>query len=217
MRRLILLFLTLGVGACDLSPDPGPVGREPPPAAALLAPGRDTPLLEKLDAVMAEIELAIESEPARVLTAEAMTDQLLHAPRDVDWLATGYSVEARLRQIQAKADGIVAMLRRGASLAAVEAELALLRADVQDLRRQLQLPGGGPAPPTLETLLAQDPMQAAQARPGAAQATTPAGTSAATPTTPAAETPPAPEEPPTPPPAAPVGQPIGRPVPDGLD
>jgi hypothetical protein len=208
MRRLILLFLTLGAGACDLAPDRGPVGRDPPPAAALLAPGRDMPLLEKLDAIMAEIELAVEGEPARVLTAEAMTDQLLHAPRDVDWLATGYSVEARLRQIQAKADGIVAMLRRGASLAAVEAELAVLRADVQDLRRQLQLPGGGPAPPTLETLLAQDPMQAAQARPRAAQATTPAGTPA---------TPAAPEAPATPPPAAPVGRPIGSPVPDGVD
>jgi hypothetical protein len=208
MKRLILLFLTLGAGACDLAPDRGPVGRDPPPAAALLAPGRDMPLLEKLDAIMAEIELAMESEPARLLTAEAMTDQLLHAPRDVDWLATGYSVEARLRQIQAKADGIVAMLRRGASLAAVEAELAVLRADVQDLRRQLQLPGGGPAPPTLETLLAQDPMQAAQARPRAAQATTPAGTPA---------TPAAPEAPATPPPAAPVGRPIGSPVPDGVD
>jgi hypothetical protein len=79
---------------------------------------------------------------------------------------------------------------------------------VQDLRRQLQLPGGGPAPPTLETLLAQDPMQAAQARPRAAQATTPAGTPA---------TPAAPEAPATPPPAAPVGRPIGSPVPDGVD
>jgi hypothetical protein len=202
MRRLIILSMALGLGACEFSPDPGRVAREAPPAAALLAPGQDMPLLDKLAAIEAEIELALENEPARALTAEAMSDQLLHAPRDVDWLATGYSVEARLRQIQAKADAIVAMMRRGASLTALNTELAVLRADVQDLRRQLQLPGGGPAPPTLETLLAQDPMQAARARPQAA--TTPAGAPAETPATADTPTPPA-------------TTPIGTPVPDGLD
>jgi hypothetical protein len=200
MRRLILLCLTFCLGACDLRPESGLVGREAPPAAALLAPGRDVPLLEKLAMIEAEVELAMANEPARVLTAEAMTDQLLHAPREVDWLATGYSVEARLRQIQAKADAIVAMLRRGATLTAVDAELSVLRADVQDLRRQLQLPGGGPAPPTLETLLAQDPMQGAQVRPRAA---TPAGE---TPAEATAATP-----------SPPGGRPLGTPIPDGLD
>jgi ATP/maltotriose-dependent transcriptional regulator MalT len=180
---------------CDLSSDPA-VGREAPAAAAVLAPGQDVHLLDMLRMVEVELDLALAGEPARAFTAEAMTDQLLHAPRDVDWLATGYSVEARLRQIQAKADAIVALLRRGATPAAVEPELSTLRAAVRDLQEQLQLPGGGPAPPTLETLLAQDPLRDARAPVGIAR--------------PATESPD----------AEPVGQPLGTPVgppPNGTD
>lgn len=218
MRRLMILSMTAGLAACDLAPESGRVGREPPPAAALLAPDQDADLLEELEAVVAEIDLALDGDATRVLAAEAMTDQLMHAPREVDWLATGYSVESRVRQIQAKADGIVAAMRRGASLTAVESDLHGLRTDVEDLRRQLQLPGGGPAPPTLETLLAQDPLRDTRARVSApAAATSPAGTPAGTPAaqTPAAEATPASPE--APPPPRPAGQPLGTPIPDGLD
>jgi hypothetical protein len=191
MRRLMILSMTAGLAACDLAPESGRVGREPPPAAALLAPDQDADLVDELAAVMAEIDLALEGDASRALAAEAMTDQLMHAPREVDWLATGYSVESRVRQIQAKADAIVAVMRRGVSLAGVEPDLHTLRADVEDLRRQLQLPGGGPAPPTLETLLAQDPLRDTRAR-----------VSTATPDTP---------------PPPPAGRPLGTPIPDGLD
>jgi hypothetical protein len=112
--------------------------------------------------VLAEIDRALDDEPDRVLTAEALTDQLLHAPRDVDWLAIGYSVEARLRQIQAQADAIVAALRRGSNTSVMEPDLQALRESVRQLQQQLELPGGGAAPPTLETLLAQDPLRDAQ-------------------------------------------------------
>jgi hypothetical protein len=169
MRRLILILpLTLSVWACDIRQDQSRVARDAPPAAAVLAPGQGVDLSEMLTRIDREIEEAMAGEPDRVLTAEAMSDQLLHVPRDVDWLATGYSVEARLRQIQAQADGIVAMLRRGASLAAVEPDLRTLQASIRDLQRQLALPGGGAAPPTLETLLAQDPLRDARAPVGGA-------------------------------------------------
>jgi hypothetical protein len=210
MRRLMILSMAAGLAACDLAPESGRVGRDPPPAAALLAPDQDADLLEELAAVVAEIDSALEGEASRVLAAEAMTDQLMHAPREVDWLATGYSVESRVRQIQAKADAIVAVMRRGASLSAVEPDLQTLRADVEDLRRQLQLPGGGPAPPTLETLLAQDPMRDTRARVSTpAAAGTPAGTPP-TETDPTGATPAAPDAPP-------AGRPLGTPIPDGLD
>jgi hypothetical protein len=164
MQRVIRTIpVTLVLLACDPSPDQGRVAREAPPAAAILAPGQDMSLIEKLRMVETEIDLALEGEPARVFSAEAITDQLLHAPRDVDWLATGYLVEARLRQIQAKADAIVAMIRRGGTQAAIEPDLIVLRTAVQDLQRQLQLPGGGPAPPRLERLLDQDPLRDARA------------------------------------------------------
>lgn len=160
MRRTHLLILVVVAPlACDLSMDQSRVGRDAPPAAAVFTTARDVSLLENLRRVEAEIDLALEGDAARAFTAEAITDQLLHAPRDVDWLPTGYLVEARLRQIQAKADAIVAMLRRGAGLSAVQADLLDLRAAVRDLQQQLQLPGGGEAPPTLEQLLAQDPMR----------------------------------------------------------
>jgi hypothetical protein len=165
MRRPLLLTvpLTLGVIACDLTPDSTRVAGGTPPAAAVLAPGEDVELIDKLAMVAVEIERALEGEPARVLTAEALTDQLMHAPRDIDWLATGYSVEARVRQIQAQADAIVAKMRRGSSLNALEPDLRALQASVRHLREQLQVPGGGTAPPSLETLLAQDPLRGAQA------------------------------------------------------
>lgn len=192
MRRLVVMApVVLALVACDIRQDQGRVGREAPPPAAVLAPGQDVDLLEQLRRVEAEVDLALEGDPGSVLTAEAMTDQLLHAPRDIDWLATGYSVEARLRQIQSLADGIVAAMRRGTSVTGMEPELQLLRASIRDLQQQLQLPGGGDAPPSLETLLAQDPMKDAQTRVGAAAG--PAGQ------TPAATT-------------SPAGRPLGTPV-----
>jgi hypothetical protein len=192
MRTLIRTIpMALVFLACDLSPDQGRAAREAPLPAALLAPGQDASLLEQLRVVEQEISLALEGEPTYVYTAEARTDQLLHAPRDVDWLATGYLVEARLRQIQAKADAIVAMLRRGTPLLAVESDLITLRTAVQDLQRQLELPGGGPAPPRLDQLLDQDPLRDARTPLRAAGAP-------ATPT-------PAPTGP------RPLGQPVGQP------
>jgi hypothetical protein len=192
MRRLILVPVMLLLPACDFRQDQRVVAREAPPPAAMLAPGQGVDLTEMLRLIEAEVDLALDGDPSRVLTAEAMTDQLLHAPRDIDWLATGYSVEARLRQIQAQADAVVARMRRGATLAGVDADLRTLRASVQDLQRQLALPGGGAAPPTLETLLAQDPLRDARARVGPSPA-------------PAGQTP------------APLGQPLGTPArPDDL-
>jgi hypothetical protein len=193
MRRLIVVVpLTLALVACDFRQEQGRVGREAPPPAAVLAPGQDVSLMEQLQLIQAELDMALEGEPSHILTAEAMSDQLLHAPRDVDWLATGYSVEARLRQIQAKADAIVASMRRGSTLAAVEPDIQTLRTAIVDLQRQLQLPGGGEAPPTLETLLAQDPLQDARARVGPPAAGAPAVTPGTTP--------------------SPAGRPLGTPV-----
>lgn len=201
MRRLIMLVpVTLALVGCDFRQDQGRVGREAPPPAALLAPGQGAGLLEQLRLIEDEIDLALEGDASRVLTTEAMSDQLLHAPREIDWLATGYSVEARLRQIQSKADAIVATMRRGSTLAAMEPDLQTLRIAIRDLQQQLQLPGGGAAPPTLETLLAQDPLQDARVGVGARPAA-PAETPAETP----AEAP------------APAGQPLGTPVPPPPD
>lgn len=162
MRRLLIPALTLLL-ACDGGDPARRVPRDAPPAAAVVAPGMEAEnLADQLQKLEAELERALAGEPERLLTAEAVTDRLIHAERAVDWLPTAYDVEARLRQLQAMADRVVARLRRGASLPSVEEDVATMRAAVRDLEAQLARPGGGRAPPTLDSLLAQDPMRDVQ-------------------------------------------------------
>lgn len=158
IRRLLTVPLLLLV-ACDDS-DTLRVPQGAPLAAAEVAPGMDTETLEgQLQKLAAEIDAALAGEPERLLTAEAVTDQLMHARRSVDWLAIGYDVEARLRQLQAMADRVVAHLRRGATLTSVEEDVRTMQAAVEDLLSQLARPGGGTAPPSLDSLLSQDPLR----------------------------------------------------------
>lgn len=162
MRRILILPLLLTAACGD--DDTLAMARDAPPAAAVLAPGMETEALdEQLRKMEDELGRAQDGEPERLLTAEAISDRLIHADRSVDWLAAGYSVEARLRQLQTMADRIVAQLRRGMSLEAVAEDVAVLRLAVQDVRAQLAQPGGGLAPPPLDSLLDQDPLRDAEA------------------------------------------------------
>lgn len=162
MKRRILIFPLLVLAACE-GGDTLRVPDGAPPAAAQIAPGMQTATLEdQLRTLAAEIEGAREGEPERLLTAEAVTDQLMHARRSVDWLAIGYDVEARLRQLQAMADRIVAQLRRGATVTSVEEDVETMHAAVEDLLAHLSRPGGGMAPPSLDSLLLQDPLRDVQ-------------------------------------------------------
>lgn len=162
MRHFLMIPLVLLMG-CD-GETMLRMPQEAPPAAAVMAPGMGTEALdEQLRLLETEIEHAGPDDPERLLTAEAITDQLIHASRSVDWLANGYSVEARLRQLQTMADRIVSLLRRGASVESVEEDVAVLLTAVRDLQRQLDRPGGGVAPPSLEALLEQDPLRDVEA------------------------------------------------------
>lgn len=160
-RRIAVLPLVL-LAACE----DGDTLRVPdgaPPAAAQIAPGMQTATLDdQLRTLRAEIEAARAGDPERLLTAEAVSDQLMQAQRSVDWLAIGYDVEARLRQLQAMADRIVAQLRRGATLTSVEEDVETMHAAVDDLLTHLARPGGGMAPPSLDSLLLQDPLRDVQ-------------------------------------------------------
>lgn len=164
MRTALILFpALLVIAACGNDPNTRLPGDEPP-AAAALTPGMDAEDLDvQLQTLEAEIGMAMDGEPDRLLTAEAITDRLLHAERSVDWLSPGYGVEARLRQIQSMADRIVAQMRRGADFTTVHEEVATMRLAVQDVQRQLAMPGGGDAPPSLDSLLQQDPLRDVEA------------------------------------------------------
>lgn len=162
MRRLLILPLVL-CAACD-GDDTLSVARDAPPAAAVLAPGMETENLdEQLREMEVELHRAQEGEPERLLTAEAISDRLIHADRSVHWLAVGYDVQSRLRQLQTMADRIVAQLRRGMPLEAVAEDVAVLRLAVRDLQGHLAMSGGGAAPPPLDSLLDQDPLRDAEA------------------------------------------------------
>ncbi len=160
MRTISSLILALPLlASCGDGADLR-VSQEAPTSAAALAPGMEAESLdEQLRKLDAELVLAASGDPDRLLTAEAISDRLIHAERRVDWLAAGYSLEARLRQLQAMADRVVARMRRGATLEEVEDEVAIIRVAVEDLQRQLAMPGGGTAPPSLDSLLQQDPLR----------------------------------------------------------
>ncbi|NIP79074.1 MAG: hypothetical protein GWM90_07675 [Gemmatimonadetes bacterium] len=162
MRRYLVLWAVL-LPACG--DDGAGVPRDAPPAAAVVAPGGEAATLDQqLADLESELERALAGEPDHLVPAEAITDRLMQASRPVDWLALGYDVEARLRQLQAMADRVVAMLRRGASLPSVRDDIETMRVAAADLRAQLSQPGGGAAPPPLDSLLAQDPLRDVQAR-----------------------------------------------------
>ena len=131
----------------------------PPPPAALIAPVRDSMTLDgKLERLEAELAAAIEGgledeAVYRMFRAEAITDRLLESALPFNWLGEGYYVDARLRQLQALADRIVAQSRRGEPRQQILADAIELHRRVVELRTALAEPGGEP-PPTLDSLLA---------------------------------------------------------------
>lgn len=209
--RLLLLTGACALAGVSCAREPGEErlqGQDAPPAAAMVSPRLMTATLdEQLERLGVELVAGMEGDPDRLLQAEAITDGLMEARRPFDWLAAGYDVEARLRQLQAMADRVVAKLRRGASLSEVEEDVDVMTASVADLRQQLAAGRGGPAPPTLDSLLRQDPLR--DARVGARAVGAAAPVAAAAPDS-AAEPP---QAPPRPPSGGPLGQPV-RPPPD---
>jgi len=129
------------------------------PAAALAPIPGDMPLDSTLAMLEAELESALgggtgdDDVNRSLLRAEAISDRLLESRMPFEWLSgAGYSVEARLRQVQSLADRVAAQLR-------VRGPRDRMLADAEDLRRQVaQLRadlarGGGAAPTPLDELL----------------------------------------------------------------
>ncbi|HEX6589577.1 MAG TPA: hypothetical protein VF039_11175 [Longimicrobiales bacterium] len=155
------LLLALPLAACrgnsgDVTEAGDP--QAPPPAAALYAAGSVT-LEKRLEQLERDLIAVLEGElddesQAHLLSAEATTDRLLEDQPSTEWLPTGYFVEARLRQIQALADRVVAELRRGVAEELVLEDVAALRIAVRDLRERLATARTAAAPAPLDSLLA---------------------------------------------------------------
>lgn len=152
-------LLLAAVTACrrDLAEDHA--SAPAPPPAAEIAPVRESMTLEeRLDRLSQELAAAYEGRLegealGRMLRAEAITDRLLEVKAPFPWLARGYSVDARLRQLQALADRIIAELRRGTKPEDLLDEVQALMGATEDLRVALR-EGGGDMPTPLDSLLA---------------------------------------------------------------
>jgi len=161
-RTFLVMILSLAGAGCWASPeDTGLGGEAPPPAAALAEIGAATPLDDGLVMLQAELDTVLmgglddAERDRRLLRAEAITDRLLETRLPFEWLtAENYGLDARLRQIQALGDRVVAQLRSGAPPDSIRADVAALRNDVADLRAAIAR-GGTRAPPPLEQLLAE--------------------------------------------------------------
>jgi hypothetical protein len=139
---------------------------ELPPLSGMIAPvDSRRPLHELLEALEREIVAAQQARSdelrdERIFRAEAITDLLLEAEAPFAYLAEGYHLAARLRQLQTRADRIVAQIRRGripgrfSTLPFPTDEVEILRREVVEIRLSLAR-GGGPAPIPLDTLLAR--------------------------------------------------------------
>lgn len=158
---MVMALLAVLLVGCRPPEDRDPLrveGQRAAPAAAL-APGADSVgLTGQLAQLEAELRAAADEDGdvflARVQRAEAITDRLLEDEPEVIWLAGDYFVEARLRQLQVRADRILARSRRGASPDELQEEVSTLLAAVSRVQADIARGGSAQAPPPLDSLLA---------------------------------------------------------------
>jgi hypothetical protein len=157
MRKVLLVSVSLLACSRSNPEDLAVSSPAPPPSAALVRLSRSTTLDYSLALLQRELAAALKDADKRedhLFRAEAITDRLLESQLPFAWMkATSYGVEPRVRQIQALADRILAEIRSGLSAPLVTRDIRELDAKVTALRAGLRA-GGGPAPPSLEALLA---------------------------------------------------------------
>ncbi len=120
--------------------------------------GPGTSVRETLAFLQAQLDSALSTGVDAVVArhldrAEAISNRLLESRLPFAWIsAEQYSLEARLRQIQARADRAEALLRDGAPREAIAAEVRGLLDAVAQVKSELDA-GGGTAPPPVGHLL----------------------------------------------------------------
>ncbi|MGD8277065.1 MAG: hypothetical protein PVH00_03515 [Gemmatimonadota bacterium] len=162
-RMRILLVIGLALAACG-----GPADD---------VPGSDTlelqaeevsglPLERILQRLETQLDSAIDEglgagSVHRLAAAEAITDRLIETGLPFQWTRVddGYSVEARLRQIQALADRVMAQTRGGVDRDSLEAGVLGFRDAIRGLREDLESGGGTPPVPVGNLLRAMDTMR----------------------------------------------------------
>jgi hypothetical protein len=129
-----------------------------PPASAAITSVAGIPLDSALALLDVELRSAIASKLddtgfERFQRAEALTDRLLETRYPFQWLkGYSYSVDSKLRQIQALADRVLAQHRSGYPPDSAMTDLRAAHTEVVWLRKALR-EGGGTMPPGIDKLL----------------------------------------------------------------
>jgi hypothetical protein len=157
----IRLLLLAGLLGCDpeRSPLTGRGARTAPAAVVATQVEPGTPLDDMLRMIQAQLDTALAARLEgdgldRLIHAEALTDRLPEARLPFDWMADNYHLEARLWQIQTRADRVIALIRTGVRRDDLIPEVQELREDVVRLRAALA-EGGTAAPPPVDRLIQQ--------------------------------------------------------------
>jgi hypothetical protein len=154
VTALILVLAHLCMPGCG--PDEDAAGLVPVAQFVPISP--ETPLDSVLLVLESELAAATseqvgpEEEMMRLTRAEALTDRLLEPRLPFQRLRDGYRLDARLRQIQALGDRMLAQLRTGAPHDSLMADARALRQDVIQLRTEIRQ-GGAPERIPLDRLL----------------------------------------------------------------
>jgi hypothetical protein len=124
------------------------------------------PLERILERLEAQIDSALDEglgagAVRRLAAAEAVTDRLIETGLPFEWLRVdgGYSVEARLRQIQTLADRVMALSRGSVGRDSLGAGARAFRDGVRGLREDLAKGGGTPPIPVANLLRAIDTLR----------------------------------------------------------
>lgn len=159
MQRLSLVLLLILAAGCKRNPEEQSVSDPaPPPAAALAQRMTLDESLKELEKELSEaLGAGLDSDGVnRILRAEAITDRLLETEMPFTWLRNAYSLDSYVRQLQAMADRLIALMRSGADTDVLITETTVLRRKVIYVRQALAL-GGGKSPLPLDSLLAAHP------------------------------------------------------------
>jgi hypothetical protein len=178
MRKVTLTLFVLFASACAPEPPVEEAFSRGTAAVMLdIRPGAPLDsLLYTLDSLLVNaLTGRLEGQAvADFRNAEALTDRLLEARLPFEWIPDQqYSLESRLRQIQSRADRVLAQLVTGAPREPMLTELRELRDDVVRLRETIAR-GGTRAPPPIERLLHLGDTMPRRGMPGAPGAPTPA-------------------------------------------
>lgn len=156
MRNVAFLLIPTVLAGC------GAAAPDPPPMEATVSVMDEVrtgmPLEEMLHILDEYLYRALEGRMegdavADFRRAEAISDRLLEARPPFEWIAAEqYSLSARLRQIQSRADRVLAQLVTGAPRDTMLADLRTLREEVVRLRETVAR-GGTRAPPSIHRLL----------------------------------------------------------------